>query len=105
MIIQRIWAFLIGTASVVIGILRILSIAGIPLRDAIVHLASGLLFIAGAWISGGRYVSFFNILLGIFYIAYGSLYLNLAHSIAGLVSCFIGLFFKIRSHDRRKIAE
>jgi hypothetical protein len=94
MAIQRIWAFLIGTASTVIGILRILSITIISLGDGIVHFVSGLLFIAGGWVRADKYARYFNIILGVFYIVYGSLYFNWAHSIAGLISCLIGLFIK-----------
>jgi hypothetical protein len=94
MIIQRIWAFLIGAVSTVIGVLGFLSVADIPLRDAVIHVISGLLYLIGAGLRGGRYVRFFNILLGIFYMGFGALYSNWAHSIAGVVSCLVGLLFR-----------
>src|SRR5205809_5319852 len=55
-VIQRTWASLIGVASSTIGILKFGSIVHIPTLDAVVHIITGVIFIAGAWINKGQYV-------------------------------------------------
>ena len=89
MIIQRTWASVIGFASITIGILKFSSIVHIPTLDALIHIVTGVIFIAGAWINKGQYVSKTNCWLGIFYIVFGAIGLNLAHIVAGIVSLII----------------
>ncbi len=89
MVIQRAWASVIGFASTTIGILKFSSIVHIPTLDALIHIVTGVIFIAGAWINKGQYVSKTNRWLGIFYIAFGAIGLNLAHIVAGIVSLII----------------
>jgi uncharacterized membrane protein len=90
-IIQRTWASVIGFASTTIGILKFSSIVHIPTLDALIHILTGVIFIAGAWIAKGQYVSKTNRWLGIFYIVFGVIGLNVAHIVAGIVSLIIGL--------------
>lgn len=96
MIIQRIWAFLIGTVSTIIGTLALFSIVDIPVRDAIIHIVTGLLFVSGASFQSGKHVRIFNIFLGVFYIVFGSIFSNWPHAIAGVISCIIGFLFRTR---------
>jgi hypothetical protein len=91
MIIQRTWASVIGVASTTIGILKFSSIVHIPTLDALIHIITGAIFIAGAWINKGQYVSRTNRWLGIFYIVFGAIGVNWAHIVAGIVSILIGL--------------
>jgi hypothetical protein len=88
---QRTWASLIGVASTIIGILKFGSIVHIPTLDALVHIITGVIFIAGAWINKGQYVGQTNRYLGIFYIVFGAIGMNWAHIIVGIVSILIGL--------------
>ncbi len=95
MIIQRIWASVIGVASIIIGILKFLSIVNIPATDALIHIITGIIFIAGAWIQKGKYVRITNLCLGIIYILFGLLGgFNWPHIIAGIISVIISLTFK-----------
>jgi hypothetical protein len=91
LIIQRTWASVIGIASTIIGVLKFALIVHIPTLDALIHIVTGVIFIAGAWINKGQYVSKTNCWLGIFYIGFGAIGLNWAHIIAGTVSLIIGL--------------
>jgi uncharacterized membrane protein len=91
MAIQRTWASIIGVASATIGILNFTSIVHIPTLDAVIHIITGAIFIAGAWINKGQYVSRTNRWLGIFYIVFGAIGVNWAHIIVGVVSILIGL--------------
>ena len=95
--IHRIWASVIGVASVTIGILRFiiptLSLS-IPPLDGIIHIVTGAVFIAGAWINGGKYVSKTNLWCGVFYIIFGVIGLNWPHIIVGVLSSLIGLTIK-----------
>jgi hypothetical protein len=91
LIIQRTWASVIGFASTIIGVLKFASIAHIPTLDALIHIITGVIFIAGAWINKGQYVSKTNRWLGVFYIAFGVIGINWAHIIAGIVSLIISL--------------
>jgi hypothetical protein len=88
---QRTWASLIGVASTIIGILKFGSIVHIPTLDALVHIITGVIFIAGAWINKGQCVGQTNRYLGIFYIVFGAIGMNWAHIIVGIVSILIGL--------------
>jgi hypothetical protein len=88
---QRTWASLIGVASTTIGILTFSSIVHIPTLDALIHIVTGLIFIAGAWVNKGQYVGQTNRYLGIFYIVFGAIGMNWAHIIVGIVSILIGL--------------
>jgi hypothetical protein len=90
-VIQRAWASVIGVASTTIGILKFGSIVHIPTLDALVHIVTGMIFIAGAWINKGEYVGTTNRWLGIFYILFGAIGMNWAHTIVGVVSIIIGL--------------
>ncbi len=90
-VIQRAWALVIGFASTVIGILKFASIVHIPTLDALIHIVTGLIFVAGAWISKGQYVGKTIRWLGIFYIVFGAIGMNWAHIIVGIVSILIGL--------------
>src|SRR6266487_2741414 len=95
MIIQRIWASVIGLASIIIGILKFLSIVNIPATDALIHIITGIIFISGAWIQKGKYVRITNLCLGIIYILFGLLGgFNWPHIIAGIISVIISLTFK-----------
>jgi hypothetical protein len=89
--IQRIWASAIGIASIAIGILKFGSIVHIPTVDAVIHIITGVTFIAGAWINKGQYVGKTNRWLGIFYIVFGAIGVNWAHIIVGILSILIGL--------------
>lgn len=89
--IQRTWASVIGFASTFIGILKFASIVHIPALDALIHIITGIIFIAGAWVNEGQYVSTTNRLLGIFYILFGAIGVNWAHIITGIVSVLISL--------------
>jgi hypothetical protein len=91
MIIERTWASVIGLASTIIGTLTFASIVHIPTLDALIHIITGLIFIAGAWINNGQYVGQTNRYLGIFYIVFGAIGMNWAHIIAGIISILIGL--------------
>jgi hypothetical protein len=66
--VQRIWASFIGIASATIGILKFISIVDIPISDASIHIITGIIFLLGAWVSKGGYVSRVNFVLGLFYI-------------------------------------
>ncbi|HEX9423497.1 MAG TPA: hypothetical protein VF899_09650 [Pyrinomonadaceae bacterium] len=90
-IIERVWASVIGLASTTIGILKFGSIVHIPTLDALVHIITGVIFLAGAWINKGQYVGTTNRWLGIFYIVFGAIGMNWAHIIVGTVSILIGL--------------
>ena len=90
-IIERAWASVIGLASTTIGILKFCSIVPIPTLDALVHIITGVSFLAGAWINKGQYVGQTNRYLGIFYIVFGAIGMNWAHIIVGIVSILIGL--------------
>jgi hypothetical protein len=90
-IIERAWASVIGLASTTIGILKFSSIVHIPTLDALVHIITGVIFLAGAWINKGQYVGTTNRWLGIFYIVFGAIGMNWAHIIVGIVSILIGL--------------
>jgi hypothetical protein len=59
--------------------------------DAAIHIITGSIFIAGTWINKGQYVSRTNRWLGIFYIIFGAIGVNVAHIVAGIVSILIGL--------------
>lgn len=97
MVIQRAWASIIGLASATIGVLRILSIVNIPLRDALIHIATGVIFIAGAWLKRGIYVRLANFFLGVFYILFGIIGgFNWPHIIAGAVSVVISVAFRVK---------
>jgi hypothetical protein len=91
MVIQRLWASVIGLASTTIGILKFTSIVHIPTLDAFIHIITGVMFIGGAWINRGQYVRRTNRWLGIFYVGFGANGVNLPHIIAGIVSLVIGL--------------
>ena len=90
-IIERTWGSVIGLASTTIGILKFASIAHIPTLDALIHIVTGLIFIAGAWVNKGQYVGQTNRYLGMFYIVFGAVGMNWAHIIVGVVSILIGL--------------
>jgi hypothetical protein len=90
-IIERVWASVIGFASTTIGILSFGSIVHIPTLDALVHIVTGLVFLAGAWINKGQYVGQTNRWLGIFYIIFGAIGMNWAHIVVGVVSILIGI--------------
>jgi|ERR1051326_4702222 hypothetical protein len=96
MIVQKIWALLIGSASTVIGILRFIPSVelNISVLDASIHLVTGILFIAAATFKKGMHVRIANLLLGIFYILFGAMGSNWPHLIAGVVSVCIALLFK-----------
>jgi hypothetical protein len=91
MAIQRTWASIIGVASATIGILKFTSIVHIPTLDAVIHIITGAIFVAGAWINKGQYVSRTNRWLGIFYIVFGAIGVNVAHIVVGILSILIGL--------------
>jgi hypothetical protein len=88
-VMQRAWASVIGFASTIIGILKFASIVHIPTLDALIHIVTGIIFIAGAWINKGQHVSKTNRWLGIFYIVFGTIGGNWAHITAGIVSLII----------------
>ena len=88
---QRTCASVIGVASTVIGILKFSSIVHILTLDALIHIITGLTFIAGAWINKGQFVSKTNRWLGIFYIVFGAIGVNVAHIVVGTASIIIGL--------------
>jgi hypothetical protein len=90
-VIERAWASVIGFASTTIGILKFSSIVYIQTLDALIHIVTGLIFIAGAWVNKGQYVGQTNRYLGIFYIVFGAIGMNWAHIIVGIVSILIGL--------------
>jgi hypothetical protein len=96
MIIQRIWALLIGSVSTTIAILKFVSIVNIPAPDALIHISTGIIFLAGALVSKGKYVRKTNLWLGIFYIIFGGVEINWPHIIAGVVSILISLTIKQR---------
>ena len=89
MLIQRIWATIIGTASTVIGILKFFSIVHLPALDATVHIITGFFFLTAAWLWQGRFVSKTNLLLGFFYLGFGLAGYNAPHAIEGVVSILI----------------
>ena len=91
MAIQRTWASVIGVTSTAIGILKFSSVVQIPTLDALTHIITGVIFIAGAWINKGQYVSKTNRWLGIFYIVFGAIGVNVAHIVVGTASIIIGL--------------
>jgi hypothetical protein len=93
MTVQRIFAFLVGSVSAGIGVLSLFSLVEIPLRDAIIHIITGLLFLLGGLLKSGKYVKIFNLLLGIFYIIFGIYYSNWPHCIAGVIACLIAFLF------------
>jgi hypothetical protein len=90
-VIQRTWASVIGVASTAIGTLTFCSIVHIPTLDAVIHIITGVIFIGGAWINKGQYVGQTNRWLGIFYIIFGTIGLNVAHIVVGILSILIGL--------------
>jgi len=90
-VIQRTWASVIGVASTAIGILTFCSIVHIPTLDAVIHIVTGAIFIAGAWINKGQYVGRTIRWLGIFYIVFGAIGVNVAHIVVGILSVLIGL--------------
>ena len=90
-VIQRIWASVIGVASTAIGILTFCSIVHIPALDAVIHIITGVIFIGGAWINKGQYVGRTIRWLGIFYIVFGAIGVNVAHIVVGILSILIGL--------------
>jgi hypothetical protein len=71
--------------------IKFLSIVPIPTLDALIHLITGAIFIAGAWINKGQYVGKTNRWLGIFYIVFGAIGVNWAHIIAGIISVTVSL--------------
>jgi hypothetical protein len=77
--------------STAIGLLKFSSIIHISTLDALVHIITGVMFIAGAWINKGQYVGKTIRWLGIFYIIFGAIGMNWAHIIVGIVSILIGL--------------
>ena len=91
MAIQRTWASVIGVTATAIGILKFSSVVHIPTLDALTHIITGVIFIAGAWINKGQYVSKTNRWLGIFYIVFGAIGVNVAHIVVGTASIIIGL--------------
>jgi hypothetical protein len=90
-VIQRTWASVIGVASTAIGILTFCSIVHIPTLDAVIHIITGVIFIASAWINEGQYVGQTTRWLGIFYIIFGAIGVNVAHIGIGILSILIGL--------------
>lgn len=90
-VIQRAWASIIGLVSITIALLTFSAVVHIPTLDALLHLVTGVFFIAGAWIKKGHYVSQANRWLGILYIAAGALGVNWPHIVAGIVTLMIGL--------------
>jgi len=90
-VIERTWASLIGVASTTIGILTFGSIVHIPTLDAVVHIITGVIFIAGAWINKGQYVGRTNRWLVIVYIVFVAIGMNWAHIIVGIISILVGL--------------
>jgi len=91
MIVQRIWAVIIGLASMTVGILKFFSVLDIPTLDALIHITSGVVFICGAAAENGRYARQTNLWLGLFYIFFGAVGFNWPHVIAGAVTLFLGL--------------
>src|SRR5436190_1046621 len=95
MMIQRIFASIIGAATVTIGILKFVSIINIPTLDALIHIITGIIFIAGAWMQKGKYIRITNLCLGAFYILFGIIgNFNWPHIIAGIISVVISLAFR-----------
>ncbi len=95
MMIQRIFASIMGVATVTIGILKFLSIVNIPTLDALIHIITGIIFIAGAWMQKGKHVRMTNLYLGAFYILFGIIgNFNWPHIIAGIISVVISLAFR-----------
>jgi len=90
-VIQRTWASVIGVASTAIGILIFCSSVHIPALDAVIHIITGVIFIGGAWINKGQYVGRTIRWLGIFYIVFGAIGVNVAHIVVGILSILIGL--------------
>jgi hypothetical protein len=103
MIIQKVWASLIGTASIIIGILKFISMVNIPTLDALIHIITGTIFSGGAWIQQGKYVSKTNLWLGVFYIIFGVIGFNWPHIIAGIISLIIGLTVKTHSNFKTQV--
>ena len=101
--IQRVWASIIGSASLLIGTLRFFigSLRShITLFDAIIHIVTGIIFIAGALILKGRYVWITNSVLGLIYVIFGAIELNWPHTIVGIFSVAIGLTIRYREVNR-----
>jgi len=101
--IQQIFARIVGSVSLVIGILRFFIPAlasNIPSLDGIIHIVTGTGFIGGAWLSKGQYVNKSNLWLGVFYILFGVNGNNYPHIILGVISVLIGLFVKIKKTNR-----
>ena len=95
--INQIWASLIGLVSLTIGILRFVIPSlgvSIPPMDGTIHIATGIAFLAGAWISKGQFVNNTNLLLGVFYIIFGIRGFNWPHIIVGTISVAIGFITK-----------
>jgi hypothetical protein len=92
--IQQIWALLVGSASLLVGILKLIpgSNLKITLFDAAVHIITGSIFIVGAW----KYVSKTNLCMGIFYILFGAIDYNLPHLIVGVVSFLLSLTMNLK---------
>jgi hypothetical protein len=97
--IQRIFAALVGIITVTIGTLRFVPntlnpVVNIPITDAIIHIITGVIFIAGASISKEKYVRIVNLLLGVFYIVFGSVEFNLPHIILGVIAVVLSFIIK-----------
>src|SRR5206468_8601272 len=90
-VIQRTWASVIGVASTAIGILTFCSIVHIPTLDAVIHMVTGAIFIAGAWINKGQYVGRTIRWLGIFYIVFGAIGVNVDNIVVVILSILFGL--------------
>jgi hypothetical protein len=99
-LIQRTWASVIGLASTTIGILKFCSIVQIPTLNALIHIITGIMFIAGAWVNRGRYISNTNRWLGIFYVVFGAIGVNWAHIIVGFVSVTISFICPTKATNR-----
>ena len=96
--INQVWASIIGLVSLTIGILRFVIPSlgvSIPPIDGIIHIVTGIAFLAGAWINNGKSVYNTNLLLGFFYIIFGIRGFNWPHIIVGTISVAIALMTKI----------
>jgi hypothetical protein len=71
--IQQIWASLLGAVSATIGILRFIPATKLNITpsDGVIHIITGIIFIAGAWMKNGKYVNISNLVLGVFYTIWG----------------------------------